>query len=86
MAKYLSIDSKSDANSVLFMRADAPAAALFEGACERQYAVLELLKAIGRCEISDADATGISALARAAALLVDDASSLYEAAYRSANS
>ncbi|MCE1004211.1 hypothetical protein [Pseudomonas sp. NMI1173_11] len=84
MAKYLSMDSKSDSQSVIFLRSDAPAAALFEGAYERQLAALELLQAIGRCEIGEGDANGMSGLARAAALLVHDASTLYEAAHRSA--
>jgi len=85
MAKYLSMDSKSDERSVIFLRSDASASALFEGASERQIAVLDLLQTLGRCEIGEGDANGISGLARAAALLVHDAACLYEAAYRAAN-
>ncbi|WP_336335975.1 hypothetical protein [Pseudomonas putida] len=82
MAKYLSMDSKPDSQSVIFLRSDAPAAALFEGAYERQLAALDLLQAIGRCEIGEGEASGMAGLARAAALLVHDASLLYEAAHR----
>lgn len=85
MGKFVSMDSKSEERSVIFLRADAPAAVLFDAASERQCAVLDLLQAIGRCEISGGDATGISGLARAAALLVSDASSLFEAAHRTAS-
>lgn len=85
MGKFVAMDSKPEARSVIFLRADAPAAVLFDAASERQLAVLDLLQAISRCEICEGEAKGISGLARAAALLVSDASSLYEAAHRSAN-
>jgi len=85
MAKYLSMDSKSESRAVIFLRSDAPATALFEGASERQLAALDLLQAIGRCEIGEGEASGMSGLARAAALLIHDASLLYEAAHRASS-
>lgn len=85
MAKYIAMGSKTDARAAIFLRADASAEVLFEAASERQYAVRDLLEAISRCEINEGEARGISGLARAAALLVGDAESLYEAAHRSSN-
>lgn len=85
MAKFLALGSKADERAAIYLRSDAPADVLFQAASERQYAVRDLLEAISRCEINEGEAKGISGLARAAALLVGDAESLYEAAHRSAS-
>ncbi|MDN5674313.1 MAG: hypothetical protein L0G86_03460 [Pseudomonas sp.] len=81
MDKFIALDGRPDGRAALYIKANASYDVLYNAATERQYAARGLLEAIGNCEIVEGDAKGISGLARAIAILVGDAESLYEAAF-----
>lgn len=81
MDKFIALDGRSDTRAALYIKTGAPPDVLYSAAAERQYAARGLLDAIGACEIVEGEAKGISNIARAIAILVGDAESLYEAAF-----
>lgn len=82
MTKFLALDGRSEDRAAIYIKTSASADVLYNAASERQYAARGLLEAIGSCEIVEGEAKGISNIARAIKILVSDAESLYEAAFR----
>ena len=83
MTKFLALDGRPEVRAAIYIKSSAPSDVLYNAAFERQYAARGLLEAIGSCEIVEGEAKGISSIARAIAILVGDAESLYEAAFNS---
>lgn len=83
MTKFLAMDGRAEDRAAIYIKASATADVLFNAASERQYAARGLLEAIGSCEIVEGEAKGISGIARAVSILISDAESLYEAAFKS---
>ncbi|WP_157969650.1 hypothetical protein [Pseudomonas huaxiensis] len=81
MDKFIALDGRSEVRAALYIKTGVPPDVLYNAAAERQYAARGLLDAIGACEIVEGEAKGISNIARAIAILVSDAESLYEAAF-----
>lgn len=86
MDKFIALDGRPDSRAALYIKTNATCDALYNAANERQYAARGLLDAIGACEIVEGEAKGISNIARAIAILVGDAESLYEAAFNATRS